>query len=174
MSCDLLPKIARPNNERWDANNQCKMFRIMMVYQDFCELTICEQSVVIKALKIVSFFDAFSIYNDNNIIWCMITKFIWLCAWNDWDSDMLSYCAECANDLCVTTDCVHRNHKSFERLIICLFVFACHPFQVNIAFRELARRKVHFNQQISDFLFYSQCFFFLSLPLFSGIFGSNV
>lgn len=106
---------------------------------------------------------------------------IWNLAINTWKlrnlgADMLSHCAQCANDLCVATDCVHRHHKSFERLIICLFMFVCHPLQVNIVFQVLAKRKVRFKQQISDFLFCSHMtvFCLFALPLFSGIFRTNV
>lgn len=78
-------------------------------------------------------------------------------------------CCECANDLCVTTVCVHRNHKSCERLIICLFVFACHPFQVNIAFRVRAGKTkssfkpTNFGFSLPFFLFF--CFFTVFVPM---------
>lgn len=96
-----------------------------------------------KRRKCISFFDAFSIFViytlNNSEFRCDCAC---ACGRLEWLSERLRHavilceCAECANDLCVTTVRVHRNHKSFERLIICLFGFACHPFQVNIAFRE--------------------------------------
>lgn len=141
----------------------------MMVSSEFSGIGNFSEQQLAKRRKFISFFDAFSIFAIHtfyNNEFCFGCACEWVCVHEMTErlrrAVIQCECAECANDLCVTTVRVHRNHKSFERLIICLFVFACHPIQVNIAFRESWQdEKFILTNKFRGFLFYSQCSFLL-------------
>lgn len=63
----------------------------------------------------------------------------------------VTLCVECANDLCVTTVCVHPNHKSFVRLIICCLCSVVPSVSSQHCILRMARRESSF--QVTNFGF---------------------